>query len=391
MRSIYLDNSATTELAPSVKTSMINAMDVYGNPSSLHSSGVKAGNLIENARSSVSELINCDPNEIIFTSGGTEGNNSIINCIYQIAQENTEKRELIVSRVEHPSVLSAAKNAEKKGVKVSYIGVDRDCRLDIDGFKKALNANTALVSVMFANNETGTIQDIKTISKLAHEAGALMHSDIVQAVGKINVDVDALGLDYATLSAHKINGPKGVGAVFVKKGSPFQPLLVGGHQESGKRAGTYNAVGIVGFGEAAKLAINTPQAFAENIMPIRDELVKKITDQIQSIKINSTPDFTLPNVLNVSFAGAEGESILLALDYRGIQVSTGSACASGSGKPSHVLMAMRADPELAHGSIRFSFGLGNVVDDVDYLMKYLPDIIENLRQISTVGYGGHDE
>lgn len=391
MKFVYLDNSATTELAPSVRKSMINAMDVYGNPSSLHSSGVRAKKIIENARSSVSKLINCNPSEIFFTSGGTEGNNSIINSIYQIAKENSEKRELIVSSIEHPSILSAAKNAEKNGVKVSYIAVDSECRLDINAFKKALNVNTALVSVMLANNEIGTIQDIKMISELAHEAGALMHSDIVQAVGKIEVNVDALGLDYATLSAHKIYGPKGVGAIFFKKGSPFQPLLVGGHQESSKRAGTYNTIGIVGFGEAAKLAINTPQIFAKDIMPIRDELAKKITDQIQNIKINSVPDFSLPNVLNVSFAGAEGESILLALDYHGIQVSTGSACASGSGKPSHVLMAMKADPEIAHGSIRFSFGLENTSDDVDYLMKCLPDIIENLRQISTVGYGGRDE
>lgn len=391
MKSIYLDNSATTALAISVKTSMMNAMDVFGNPSSLHSSGVKANILVEDARSSVSKLINCDPNEIIFTSGGTEGNNSIINSIYQITQDNAEKRELIISSIEHPSILSAAKNAEKNGVKVSYIGVDRDCRLDIEQYKNALNSNTALVSVMLANNETGTIQDIKQVAQLAHEKGALVHSDIVQAVGKINVDVDALGLDYATLSVHKINGPKGVGAIFVKKGSPFSPFMIGGHQESGKRAGTYNTIGIVGFGEAAKLAIDTPKIFAKIIKSIRDELAKKITEQIQSIKINGAPDFTLPNVLNVSFAGAEGESILLALDYHGIQVSTGSACASGSGKPSHVLMAMKADPELAHGSIRFSFSTENTLSDVDQVMNCLPDIIDNLRQISTVGYGGFDE
>lgn len=391
MKNIYLDNSATTELAPSVKAAMVSAMDAYGNPSSLHSAGIRAKNIIDEARMNVSKLINCNPEEVIFTSGGTEGNNSIINSIYIILKDNTEKNELIISSIEHPSVMNAAKLAEKNGIKVSYISVDSDCRLNIDEFKKALNSKTALVSVMLANNETGTIQDIKTIAKLTHDVGALIHSDIVQAVGKINVDVNELGLDYATLSAHKINGPKGVGAVFVKKGSLFSPLMIGGHQENGKRAGTYNTVGIVGFGEAAKLALQTPKLFVDNIKPIRDELAQKISENIKSVKINGIQDYSLPNVINISFAGAEGESILLALDYCGIQVSTGSACASGSGKPSHVLMAMKADPEIAHGSIRFSFSLDNAITDVEYIMEYLPGIIENLRQISTVGYGGNNE
>lgn len=391
MKSVYLDNCATTQLASSVKNAMINAMEFYANPSSLHSSGVKARNVIENARQNVSKLINCNPDEIVFTSGGSEGNNSIINSLYEISKINPEKNELIISQIEHPSIINAAKNLERNGIKVSYISVDSECILNIEEFKNALNEKTALVSIMLANNETGAIQNIKEITKLAHTAGALVHSDIVQAVGKINVDVNNLKLDYATLSAHKINGPKGIGAIFVKKGSPFKPLIVGGHQENNKRAGTYNTIEIAGFGESAKLAVNAPIKFTNSIKPIRDELAKKITDSIKNTKINGSLEFTLPNVLNVSFAGAEGESILLALDYHNIQVSTGSACASGSAKPSHVLMAMKADPEIAHGSIRFSFGLDNTISDVSYVMKHLPNIIENLRQISTVGYGGYDE
>lgn len=391
MKSVYLDNCATTQLTSSVKNTMINVMEFYANPSSLHSSGVKARNIIENARQNVSKLINCDSNEIVFTSGGSEGNNSIINSLYEISKINPEKNELIISQIEHPSIINAAKDLERNGIKVSYISVDSECILNIEEFKNSLNEKTALVSIMLANNETGAIQNIKEITKLAHTVGALVHSDIVQAVGKINVDVNNLKLDYATLSAHKINGPKGVGAIYIKKGSPFKPLIVGGHQENNKRAGTYNTIEIAGFGEAAKLAINAPIKFTESIKPIRDELAKKITESIKNTKINGSPEFTLPNVLNVSFAGAEGESILLALDYHNIQVSTGSACASGSAKPSHVLMAMKADPEIAHGSIRFSFGLDNTISDVNYVMKHLPNIIENLRQISTVGYGDYND
>lgn len=391
MKSIYLDNCATTKLAPSVKTSMMNAMESYANPSSLHSGGVKAKNLIEQSRQNVSKLINCNPDEIVFTSGGSEGNNSIIGSIYEISKKDSRKCELIISAIEHPSIINAAKNLEKNGIKVSYISVDSECRLNIKEFENALNEKTALVSIMLANNETGTIQDIKKIAELAHTAGSLVHSDIVQAVGKIDIDVNELGLDYATLSAHKINGPKGVGAIFIKKGSAFQPLIVGGHQENNKRAGTYNTAGIAGFGEAAKLAIDTPVKYANNIIKIRNKLAGEITKVIKNTKINGTQNFVLPNVLNISFAGAEGESILLALDFYGIQTSTGSACASGNGKPSHVLMAMKADPEIAHGSIRFSFSLENITADVDYIMQYLPKIIESLRQISTVGYGGYDE
>lgn len=391
MKSIYLDNCATTELNTSVKTSMINAMELYANPSSLHSSGVKARNIIEGARQNVAKLINCNSDEIFFTSGGSEGNNSIINSLYEISKIDSNKCELIISAIEHPSIINAAKKLEKNGIKVSYISVDGECRLNLEEFKNALNEKTALVSIMLANNETGTIQGIKEIAELTHAVGALMHSDIVQAVGKIDIDVVNLELDYATMSAHKINGPKGVGAIFIKKGLPFQPLIIGGHQENNRRAGTYNTAGIAGFGEAARLAVNTPAKFTENIKLIVNELAKKITDNIKNTKINGTREFVLPNVINISFAGAEGESILLALDYHNIQVSTGSACASGSAKPSHVLMAMKADPEIAHGSIRFSFGLDNTISDVDYVMECLPNIIENLRQISTVGYGGYDE
>jgi len=387
MKNVYLDNSATTEMSPSVIRAMTNALGNYGNPSSLHSIGHNAKKMIEQARESVAKLVGADVDEIIFTSGGTESNNTVINIAGEIINNNEIKKEIIISAIEHPSVIEAAKRLEKNGIKVSYLSVDRGGRVIIDELRKMLSEKTALVSVMFANNETGTIQDIKEICRLAHEAGALMHTDAVQAIGKVDFDVKDLDVDYASFSAHKINGPKGVGALYVKKQSLYSPFMVGGHQEAGRRAGTYNTLGIVGFGQAAKDALGAPKKYQEIINPIKNDLRELILKSIPRVIVNGDQESTLPNILNVSFPGAEGESILLYLDNYGISSSTGSACASGDTKPSHVLMAMLDDPELAHGSIRFSFGLDNTTDDVDYVMQYLPKIVEDLRSISTLETG----
>ena len=385
MKNIYLDNSATTKTSDDAITEMTKSLSYFGNPSSLHSQGHHAMRLIEEARKNVATLINADPIEIIFTSGGTESNNTIINIAKDIIQKNPEKNEVIVSSIEHPSILEATKRLELSGVKVTYIPVDRYGKINIDAFKKALNYKTALVSVMHANNETGVIQDINEISRLAHNFNILVHTDAVQTIGKIDFNVDKLNVDYATFSAHKIYGPKGVGALYIRNKSSFSPLIIGGHQEKGKRSGTYNTPGIVGFGVAAKNAIKSKNDYKENIQFIKNKLRQEIIDKIPNVIVNGDQDQVLPNVLNVSFPGAEGESIILYLDNFGIQASTGSACAAGDTKPSHVLMAMLDDPELAHGSVRFSFGLDNEISDVDYVMKYLPKIIKNLREMSTIG------
>lgn len=379
MRRVYADNSATTALSKTARAAFIKALDLYGNASSLHSYGHGAMMAVEAAREQVAKLIGAKPHEIVFNSGGTEGNNTVIGMI--------QEGEVIVSSIEHPSVLEAVKRQRSQGVVTHYLPVNKDGRVEMSELKKVLNKKTQLVSVMTANNEIGTLQDVAKIVKIAHEKGALVHTDAVQAAGKIPLDVRELGVDYLTLSAHKIGGPKGVGAMYVREGVPYVPFLVGGYQEGARRAGTYNVPGIVGFGEAAKEAVESPRLYAKRVALLRNELRERILDEIPNVVVNGSQEKILPHVLNVSFAGAEGESILLMLDEVGIEVSTGSACASGDTSPSHVLMAVEADPELAHGSIRFSLSLDNETGDIDYIMEHLPRIIKKLRAISTVGEG----
>jgi len=384
---IYLDNSATTRLDDDVKTAIVDALNIFGNASSMHEEGRQANKLIQNARNNVANLINANTKKIIFTSGGTESNNTVLNLALESIKLNDSKNEIIVSQIEHPSILKSAKRIEEMGFKIHYLPVNNDGIVEIETLKSVINSRTALVSVMTANNEIGSLQNIKEITKVAHKFGALVHTDAVQAIGKIQFDVKELDVDYASISAHKIGGPKGIGALFVKNSAFYKPFIVGGHQENNKRAGTENLIGIVGFGKAAKKAIDTPIIYQNKIKPIKDKLCNLISSNIPNIVINGNDNKCLPNILNVSFAGAEGESILLRLDYHGIAVSTGSACASGDAKPSHVLMAIKADPELAHGSIRFSFGLDNVPEDADIVMKYLPTIIKELRGMSTISIG----
>jgi cysteine desulfurase len=380
---VYLDNNATTPLSENARRSMRATIELFGNASSMHHEGRLAHKAVEKARENVAVLVGAEPSEIVFNSGGSEANNTVFNILAE--GEFGAKNEVIVSAIEHPSVLSPARKLAHKSWKVREIPVDKKGKVRMDELKKALNEKTALVSVMFANNEIGTVQDIAEIVALAKKFGALIHTDAVQVIGKIAVDVKSLGVDYLTISAHKMYGPKGAGALFVRKGAPFLPLIVGGHQEGGRRAGTDSTLGVVGFGLAAKLAKNTMEKY-RRVARLRDELERRILDKIPCVVTNG--DGSLPNTLNVSFAGAEGESILLALDNVGVAVSTGSACASGDGKPSHVLMAIEADPELAHGSIRFSFGLNNDEKDVDYVMSVLPEIVQKLRALSTVPLKG---
>ncbi|MBQ9403000.1 cysteine desulfurase [Candidatus Saccharibacteria bacterium] len=388
---VYLDYSATSPLLPEVKTAMLSAMEMTGNASSLHTPGHLTMNIIEDAREEIAKLIGAKPEEILFTSGGTESNNTVTNIF--------AGKNVAVSAIEHPSLLESA----KLRCNTTIIPVDKDGRVsgrafpaydvpDFDGeTKKDINkAHLSLVSVMLANNEIGTINDIKALAKEAHAHGALFHTDATQALGKIKINVKDLDVDYMTISSHKIGGPIGIGALYIKKGSPFTPLIIGGHQEHGRRAGTYQTVNIAGFGAAAKYANNhqTWEIYNDKIKPLRDELRKRILAEIPYSSSNTPKNHSLPHLLNCSFEAAEGESIQLYLDAEGdIIVSTGSACASGDGKPSHVIMATKNDAEIAHSSVRFSLGLDTTENDINHVMKYLPGIVKRLQGISTLTAG----
>ena len=389
-RKVYVDYNATTPLRWEVKAAIVEDLDVFGNASSMHSSGRLAHSRVEEARSCVEKLMGAGPHTVIFTSGGSEANNTVFQTMKWLASAPDSsplkegRCEFIISAIEHPCVLNSAKYLQSLGFKVIIIQVDEYGKIDMDAFKKALSDKTLLVSIMMANNEIGTIQDIKGIASLAKAAGAWMHSDAVQALGKIPVNVDDLGVDYLTMSAHKIYGPKGIGALYVRKGALLFPLIHGGHQEEGLRAGTYNNIGILGLGKAAKIASDEIGKYGREIAPLRNRLRDGLVKAIPNIKINGHPVDVLPNTLNVSFPGAEGEAILLSMDLIGIEASTGSACASGSLEPSHVLMATGVGPELAHGSIRFSLGWGITVEDVDYIIETLPPIIARLRAMGGI-------
>jgi len=388
-RRIYIDYNATTPLRPEVKTAMLDDADIYGNASSMHASGRLAHARVEQARGAVEKLMGAQLRTVFFTSGGSESNNTVFQTMRQLASAPEGKRvqerdEIITTAIEHPCVFNSAKYLQSLGFKVHFLPVDEYGKVNIDALKNALSEKTLLVSVMTANNEIGTIQDIKAISALVKSAGAWMHTDAVQALGKIPINVDDMGVDYLTVSAHKIYGPKGIGALYVRKGAPLFPLIHGGHQEEGLRAGTYNNLGIIGFGRAAAIAADEITQYGGKIAPLRDRLRDGLIAAIPNVKINGHPTDVLPNTLNVSFPGAEGEAILLSMDMLGIEASTGSACASGSLEPSHVLMAIGVGPELAHGSIRFSLGWGISADDIDYIVTTLPHIIARLRAMASM-------
>lgn len=382
---IYLDYNATTPLSKEVKDLFVEELDIYANASSLHEDGRIASKHIEKARNQVASLINADAQEIIFTSGGSESNNTVFNTMISYAQKKTN-RLIVTTAIEHPCVMESSKKLQNLGFEVVYLSVDDSGLVNLDEYKEVLKKNPLLVSIMAANNEIGTVQDIKNLSKMAHDSGALFHTDAVQAAGKIKVDVKDWDVDYLTLSGHKIYAPKGVGALFVKKGCPLEPFVRGGHQENGFRAGTYNAPTIASYGFAAEKAKENLDSYAKHTQELRTFLKNGLLERIPNIKINGHETKVLPNTLNVSFRGAEGEAILLHLDLMGISVSTGSACASGSLEPSHVLLATGLGPELAHGSIRFSLGTYTTKEEIQYVLDIFPPIIEKLRKMSTV-YG----
>ena len=380
---IYLDYNATTPMSPEVLDFYKDQLSLYANASSLHEDGRRAKKEIEIARKNVADLVNVLPEEIIFTSGGSESNNTVFNTMINLGKK-LGKNLIVTTEIEHPCVLEASKRLADFGMEVVYLSVDEYGLVKEDEYKTALERNPLLVSVMTANNEIGTVQNIKKLAQLAHEKGALFHTDAVQAAGKIPVDLKDWGVDYATFSGHKIYGPKGVGALFVKTGCKIEPLIRGGHQEKGYRAGTYNAPSIAAYGKAAELAKADIEHYTTHTKALREKLKNGLLEKIPNIKINGHPEKVLPNTLDVSFPGAEGEAILLHLDLLGVDVSTGSACASGSLEPSHVLMATGLGPELAHGSIRFSFGKYNTESDVDYILEKFPPVIDKLRKMSTL-------
>lgn len=377
MRRVYLDNAATEKMLPCVKQAMLDAMDAeLGNAAALHYEGWNAKKLIEEARVRVARLINAEPEEIIFTSGGTEANNTVMEIF--------RGKRIVTSSVEHPSVLEAAR---ARAGELVVLPVDRWGRVDtVDIEKEAKIAD--LVSVMLANNELGTIEPIKEYVKCCKKYNTYVHTDATQAVGKIKVDVKELGVDYLSFSAHKIGGPIGAGVLYVKNGVPYRNLMYGGKQEEGRRAGTSNILGIVGLGAAARWCWEewSCRKWAE-VTKLKNELKRRILAEVPYSSCNSPDEGCLPGILNMSFQAAEGESIQLYLDAEGICVSTGSACAAGDIKPSHVMMAARHDAEVAHSSIRLSLGLDTTKEDIERVMAVLPGIIRKLQAMSTIKVG----
>lgn len=388
-KKVYLDNSATTPLHPEVKDAMIKSMDIYGNASSFHDSGRDAKEMVEAARKSVADFIGAKSNEIVFTAGGSESNNSALNTIncHNSSCSIYCKKKLITSSVEHPSVYNTCKYFEKTGRPVEFLPVDEMGLVSPESLEKIIGDDVGIVSVMYANNEVGTVMPIKELAAIAHKHNAYFHSDAVQALGKVKFNVKDLDVDMMSFSAHKINGPKGIGVLYIKNGVDFCPLILGGHHEENRRAGTENTLGIVGFGKAVEILARDMDKDLVKIEYLRDKLLDGIVNRVSDIKINGHPTANKPDIVNISFKYIEGESILLMLDMEGIEVSTGSACASGSLDPSHVLTAMGLDAHLAHGSIRFSLGRETTEEEIDYVIEKLPPVIERLRKMSPLYKG----
>lgn len=384
---IYLDHNATTPLHPEVKTALSAALDIFGNPSSMHTCGRAAHTQIENARRQVADFINATPDEILFTGSGSEAANTVLSILgctpHQCNCQTEGRRQLITTTIEHPCILEDAKCLRERGIDVIFLPVDQQGRVNLANLELALSNKTGLVSVMMANNEIGTVQDIKAMAKLAHAKGALFHTDAVQAFGKIPIDVQDLDIDFLTFSAHKIYGPKGIGGIYVRKGTPFCPFIRGGHQEKGRRAGTENTLGIIGLGKAVEMRKLEMQAEHARLAGLAKLLREGLTARVPDIHFNGHPTETIVSTVNVSFEGCEGEAILLYLDLAGVAVSTGSACASGSLDPSHVLLATGLPVENAHGSVRFSLGRGTTEAEIAQVLEIVPPIIERIRSMST--------
>jgi cysteine desulfurase len=378
----YFDYNATTPLAPGVGDIVAAvARDTFGNPSSVHHFGQQAKAVLDEARSSVAHLVGGDAAEIVFTSGGTEADNLAIRGAAE-ALEATGRRHLVASAIEHEAVLNTLKALARRGWRTTLVPVDRSGIVSPARVREALADDTALVSVMHANNEIGTIQPVAEIAAVAHERGALVHTDAVQSLGKIPVDARALGVDLLSLSAHKFNGPKGVGALWVKRGTRMQPILTGGRHERSRRAGTENVPGIAGMGMAARLAASKMTAEAARLSALRDRLENAVLRTIPGTAVNGSREARVPNTTNISFDRVEAESLLIALDLEGVAVSTGSACSSGTLEPSHVLRAMGLPAHRTQNSLRFSLGLFSTEEEVDRLVGVLPELVEKLRSLS---------
>ncbi|MCJ2163783.1 MULTISPECIES: cysteine desulfurase NifS [unclassified Pseudodesulfovibrio] len=381
MKTIYLDNNATTQVDPVVfETMQPFFTELYGNPSSMHRFGGQVGAKLKEARASVAAILGCEPSEIIFTSCGSESDNTAIRSALNA---QPDKRHIITSAVEHPAVLSFCKFLEKKeGYDVTYLGTDEYGRLNLEEYEAAFRPDTAIVSIMWANNETGNIYPIGKMAQTAKQNGVFFHTDAVQAVGKVPIDLKSVPVDMLSLSGHKLHAPKGVGALFVRKKLPFRPLLIGGHQEGSRRAGTENTTGIIALGKACELALAHMDEENTEVRRLRDKLETGLLNAIPDSILNGDRDNRLPNTSNISFGYVEGEAILLMMDQLGIAASSGSACTSGSLEPSHVLRAMGVPFTFAHGSIRFSLSRFNTEEEVDFVIETLPAIIKNLRKLS---------
>ena len=381
MKNIYFDNAATTKLDDEVLKEMLPYLkDNYGNPSSIYKLGREARKAIEDSREKIAKVLNCKANEIYFTAGGSESDNTAIKGI---AKANKKRgNHIITSKIEHPAVLETCKQLEKEGFEITYISVDEKGIVNLEELKKSIKPTTILITIMFANNEIGTIQPIEEMGKIAKENNIYFHTDSVQAVGSIKIDVQKLNIDSLSLSGHKFYGPKGVGALYVKTGIPFEKFISGGHQERNKRAGTENVAGIVGIGKAIELAYENLDEYNKKIKELRDYYVKQVEEKIPYIKINGDMEKRLPGNSNISFRFIEGEGLLLNLDLKGICASSGSACTSGSLEPSHVLLAIGLPHEIAHGSLRVSIGKYNTKEEIDYLIENLMEIVTRLREMS---------
>lgn len=387
MASIYLDHNATTP----VRSEVFDVMepffkDRFGNASSIHRYGQDARAAVEEARARVAGLVNARPGDIYFTSGGTESDNLAIKGTAYARK--AYGRHIITTNIEHSAVLNSCAFLEREGFEVTYLPVDEFGQVDPGQVEDALTDQTILVSIMHANNEIGTVQPVGEIGRITRARGVCFHTDAVQSAGKLPVDVDAMGADLLSLSGHKIYGPKGVGAIYIRKGVEIEPTAHGGHHENDVRSGTENTVGIVGLGKAAELAAVERESECRHLSEMRDALEARIRIEIEDARVNGHPQRRLPGTLNVSFPGAEGESLIMSLDLAGIAVSTGSACTSGAIEPSHVLLALGRDPRTALGSVRFSFGRDNSMEDVDCVMERLPGIVARLREVSAAQVPG---
>jgi cysteine desulfurase len=388
MRKVYLDHAATTPLHPEVLSLMYEFMrDTFGNPSSVHSFGREAKRFMQEARQKVADLIGSTPEEIYFTSGGTEADNIAIIGTAMAKRKNGN--HIITSAIEHHAVIDTCKYLAKNGFEVTFLPVDKYGMVDPDDVAGAIRKETVLVTIMHANNEIGTIQPIAEIGRITREHGVAMHSDAVQTLTKIPVNVDNLNADLLSLSAHKIYGPKGIGAIYVRKGMRLQPIMHGGGQEHKLRSGTENTPGIVGFGKAAEVGAREMEQESARVKGLRDKLIRRVLTEIPSVSLNGHPEQRLPNNANFSIALVEGESLVLSLDLDGVAVSSGSACSSGSLQPSHVLKALGLPHEMMHGSLRMTLGSDNSEEDIDYVVEALKKIAVRLRSFSPLAQPVH--